>query len=163
MHGVTHNEGIGLKGEVIVRAYRAGTKELLREIRTPNVIVVGPSRGKDLIVQRLIGTNTYSLNITHGELGTGSSAPAATDTQLESPVARAGVGYAADNALTTAVLHFFFPDASLPNGTYREFGSFVDGNSSLNSGRMFNHALLSDPYEKVSGVDTTVELNVTVS
>jgi hypothetical protein len=152
-----------VKGSVILRAYRAGTKELLKEIATPNLIVSSPNRGLDLIVQRLIGTNTYSLNITHGEIGIGQAAPATTDTQLGSAVVRVSTTYSADNANQKAALQFFFPDSILPNQTYYEFGTFVDGQPSLGTGQLFNHALFSQPYAKVSGVDVTVEVDFTVS
>jgi hypothetical protein len=152
-----------VRGTVILRAYKAGTKELLKEIVTPNLIMSSASRGLDLIVQRLVGTNTYSLNITHGEIGTGQTSVATSDTQLETPVARVSTTYSADDAGTKATLQFYFPDGTLPDQTYYEFGTFVDGDSSIGSGRLFNHALFSQPYAKVAGVDVTVEVDFTVS
>ncbi len=156
-------EGIRLKGTVILRAYKAGTKELLTEITTPNIIVNSPNHGLDLIIQRLIGTNTYSLNITEGEMGTGTTTPAVTDTQLTAGVVRTSPTYVADNGNTIAVLQFFFPDSTLPNDTYSEFGTFVDGSNVIGSGQMFNHALFATSYAKVSGVDITVEVDFTLS
>src|SRR5689334_18282076 len=149
------NDNIKILGEVILRAYRAGTKELLQEIRSKNTIVINPNRGIDLIVQRLIGSNTYSLNITHGDIGTGSTTPASTDTQLTTPYARVSTTYAAENGNNIAILQFFFPDSALSNQTYYEFGTFVDGTSTISTGQMFNHVLFSSPYAKTSGVDTT--------
>ncbi len=154
---------IRIKGTVILRAYKAGTKELLTEIVTPNIIVNSPNYGLDLVIQRLIGTNTYSLNITQGEIGTGTTTPAVTDTQLTAGVARTSVTYSADNGNTIAVLQFFFPDSTLPNQTYTEFGTFVDGTNVLGSGQMFNHALFSTSYAKVSGIDITVECDFQLS
>ena len=156
-------EGIRLKGTVILRAYKAGTKELLTEITTPNIIVNSPNYGLDLIIQRLVGTNTYSLNITQGEMGTGTTTPAVTDTQLTAGVVRTSPTYVADNGNTIAVLQFFFPDSTLPNDTYSEFGTFVDGSNVLGSGQMFNHALFATPYAKVSGIDITCEVDFSLS
>ncbi|HVB33706.1 MAG TPA: hypothetical protein VNJ52_04950 [Patescibacteria group bacterium] len=155
--------GLKIKGTVILRAYKADTEELLEEIVTPNLVVDSPSYGLDLVIQRLVGTNTYSLNITHGEIGIGQATPALSDTQLGNDVARVSTTYSADNANQIAVLQFFFPDSTLPNQTYYEFGTFVDGQSSLGTGQMFNHALFTTPYAKVSGVDITVEVDFTLS
>lgn len=176
-------ESLTISGRVIVRSHPAGTIDRYRalvkegrreeaqalihagkvEVTQKNLVVDSPSYGLDLIIQRLVGTNTYSLNITHGEIGTGSTTPQSTDTGLQAGVARVSTTYSADNANTTAVLQFFFTDATLPNETYYEFGTFVDGNSSLGTGQLFNHALFTTPYTKVSGQDTTVEVDFDIS
>lgn len=178
-----HNEKLTISGTVIVRSHPAGTidryKELVKEgrndkaealikqgkveVRQHNLVVDSPGYGLDLIIQRLVGTNTYSLNITHGEIGTGSTTPQSSDTALQAGVARVSTTYSADNANTTAVLQFFFTDATLPDETYYEFGTFVDGNYSLGTGRLFNHALFTEPYVKVPGQDTTVEVDFDLS
>lgn len=174
---------IKITGAVTLRSYPAGTlhlyqtlmelgrtdyaKQLLDEGKVElvqkNLIVNSPNYGLDLIIQRLISTNTYSLNITHGALGTGTATPASSDTQLTTEVARVPVTYSADNQNSVAVLQFFFPDATLPNDTYTEFGTFVDATNTAQSGHMFNHALFATSYTKVSGVDITVEVDFTIS
>lgn len=186
IHNEQISEGLTLKGTVIVRRHPSGTlhlyqtlmdmgrKEMARKLiedgeivtSTPNLIVIGPSYGKDLIVQWL--TSAYAQSITYpygpqfGEIGTGQATPTTGDTQLESPVSRAALSYVMDDAMTTARLQFFFPDSVLPNQTYYEFGTFVGGSTTLQSGQMFNHALFSTPYSKSSGTDTTVETDFTI-
>jgi hypothetical protein len=149
--------------------YRRMGKETLAEgyVATPvvqqNLVMQSPNYGKDIIIQRLVGNNTYSLNILFGEIGTGTTTPAVTDTGLTTPTNRAAVGFQQDFGTTDAVLQFFFPDGQLANATYNEFGTFVDGNATIGTGQIFNHALFSSPYIKVSGQDTTVEVDFSIS
>jgi len=129
---------------------------------TNNLIMFSTGRGKQIILDRLAGVNTYSLNIGHGEMGSGSTTPAITDTQLTTPVARSPFS---DRSVSSnvATLKFFFPDADLANGTYREFGTFIDGTGTLSSGRLFNHVLFASPYVKASGEDTTIQVDIEIT
>lgn len=152
-----------IKGKVTIRAYKAGTKELLQEIVQDNLIMQAANIGKDLIIQRLLGINTYTLNINYGAIGTGSTTPTASDTQLTTETNRTTVSYSQDSGFNEAMLQFFFPDSMLTNQTYYEFGTFVDGSATANSGQIFNHALFGTPYVKTAGVDTTVEVDITLT
>lgn len=127
---------------------------------TENLIMVDTNKGKALIAQWLIGVTTYPVGINWGAIGTSNTAPTVTDSQLGAEVARSSPLFTQITGSNTAVLQFFFPDSSLTNTTYYEFGSFVSGTNTANSGQIFNRALLSSPFNKVSGVDTTVQLTV---
>ncbi len=186
-HNEEIKEGMSIKGTIIVRKHPAGTihlyqslmdmgrTELARKLieegeiaaKTHNLIVIGPNTGKDLIVQWLISGYSNALNYPYGpdfgEIGTGSATPTTSDTQLGNPIARSSLTYVVDDGMTMARLQFFFPDATLPNQTYYEFGTFVGGSTVLGSGQMFNHALFSSPYSKSAGVDTTCEVDFAVS
>jgi hypothetical protein len=128
---------------------------------TNNLIMDSAGYGIDLVIQRLVGINTYSLNILFGEIGTGNTTPALSDTGLSAPTNRAAVGLQQNFGSTDAIFQFFFSDSQLANQTYNEFGTFVDGTSTLGSGQIFNHALIS--YEKVAGQDTTVQVDFTLA
>jgi hypothetical protein len=128
-------------------------------VECSNLVMDSPNYGIDLIIQRMIGMNTYSLNILYGEIGTGATAPTLADTALTTPTNRAAVGFQQDYGSTDAVFQFFFSDSQLANQTYYEFGTFVDGTSTIGSGQIFNHALLSPSYEKSSGQDTTIQVD----
>jgi len=128
-------------------------------VQCSNLVMDSPGYGIDLIIQRLIGMNTYSLNILFGEIGTGATTPALADTALTAPTNRAAVGFQQNSGSTDAIFQFFFADSQLANETYNEFGTFVDGTSTIGSGQIFNHALLSPAYTKVSGQDTTVQVD----
>ena len=164
MKNLALQEQKGIKGRITLRSYKAGTKELIKEIITDNLIMKAPSVGIDLIIQRLIGDTTYSLKINYGAIGTGSTAPAVTDTQLATESVRVLVTPNQQNVENSqAKLQFFFPDGSLSNGTYYEFGAFVDGTASANSGKIFDRALFFTPYVKASGTDTTIELDISIT
>jgi hypothetical protein len=156
-------ENTTMQGKVRIITYKAGTKEVLRISEwTKNMIMLGVNTGKDIILDRLNADNTYSLNLTHADMGTGTTPPAVGDTQLQTAVARGSkaTGAVSSNTLT---LQFFFPDVSLPNGTYTEFGSFVDGSTGINTGKIFQHALFGTSYVKATGEDTTIELQISIS
>lgn len=150
-------EAMKEKGEAILDAGYLGLA-----VEQRNLVVSSANYGKNLIAQRLGGTNTYTLNITHGDIGTGSTAPALTDTGLATGVTRRAIESASvsNNILT---IRFFFADGVLANGTYNEFGTFVDGSGSLGTGKLFNRALFSTAYVKATGEDTTIEVEFDIN
>ena len=181
------SEGLRISGKIIIRSYPAGMlhlhqslidlgrKDLAREliaggkveVEQKNLIVDSSNYGIDVLIQYLIsgytGTFNFPLGITWGEIGTGSTTPAAGDIALTTPTNRAAVSYAADLGFNEAQLQFFFPDSILANGTYYECGSFIGGSSIIGTGNMFNHALFATPYSKSSGTDTTLEIDINIS
>lgn len=151
----------GMVGTVRWISYRAGTKELLRESPvSKNKIMFGSYTGYDQILKRLAGDNTYTMNILYMDIGTSATAPALSDTQLTAAVARAAAPVITQVSNVVS-FQFFFADASLANGTYREVGTFIDGTASINTGQIFNHALFATPYVKTSNEDTTVQIDFT--
>jgi len=141
----------------IKRAHFRGTPALVN-----NLVMDSPNYGLDLIIQRLTGNNTYSLNLLWIELGTGTTAPTVNDTGLSTPSIRLPVSYQEDYGATDAIVQAYVADANLTNATYGEVGSFVDGNASIGTGQLFNHALISPTFAKVSGEDVTVEIDVSI-
>jgi hypothetical protein len=180
-----HEDTAGIRGEITIREYPAGTLARVTKLReqgriktanalleqgrvasvTSNLIMQATNVGKDLIIQRLIGVNTYSLNLAWGEIGTGSTTPAITDVALTTPVARTAMaaGISVDIGNNQAQIQYFFPDAALTNSTYTEFGTFVDGSATLSTGQLFNHALFAAPYTKAAGTDITVQVTITLT
>jgi hypothetical protein len=120
-----------------------------------NIVVDGTDTGFNLILDRLNSTNTYSLNITHLDIGTNATAPALSDT-LTGAVARTAkaTGVVAGSTLT---LRFFFASADLANGTYNDIKLAVDGTATVNTGRCFTRALFGTVYVKGTNEDTTLE------
>ena len=179
---------MGIQGIVTVRRHPAGAIDLMRAhhaagqhdaarrtlergevvTRNSNKIVQSASRGMDLLVQWIVsGLNnsiSYPIGPQYGEIGTGNTAPALSDTALQTPTLREPLSYAVDTGFNEAQLQFFFADGSLANGTYKEFGTFVSTDpTTLGAGQLFNRALFSSPYAKTSGNDTTVEVDVTIA
>jgi hypothetical protein len=153
---------MSISGRITVIKTSSITGEVISSQSFPNRVMLGTNTGKSLILQRLIGTNTYSLNISHAEIGTGSTTPADSDTALQTPTTREAktTGVISSNVAT---FQFFFPSADLPNGTYYEFGTFVDGTASLSTGKIFNRALFGSAYTKATSEDTTVQLDITLT
>ena len=85
-------DSASIEGVVKIRSYKAGTNELIAELVFKNLIMQAANVGKDLIVQKLIataiGSDPYTLHITHGAIGTSTTTPTAADTQLGAEVAR---------------------------------------------------------------------------
>ena len=130
-----------------------------------NQIVANSERGLYLMLDRLTGDNTHSMNIRYAEIGTDNTAPTTADIDLGAGVTRAslsGEGFTqrSDNM---ADFRFFFPSATTPNNTYNEFGMFVDGSQTLSTGQLFNRILFSTPIVKATGEDHTVVGRITGS
>lgn len=134
-----------------------------KAVEINNLVMDSPGYGLDMIIQRMVGINTYSLNILWIEIGTGTTTPNVNDTALTTPTNRMAVSYQEDFATTDAIVQAYITDAALANGTYNEVGSFVDGNSGIGTGQIFNHALLSPAYVKVSGQDTTIQMDFSIN
>lgn len=150
-------------GTIIVRGFKAGTKELVQEIITKNAIMIGPSLGMDIIVQWLLGNTTIPVGINWLAIGTGNNPVTTNDTQLQTEVLRGSITSSQDDAFSTAILQTFFPDLTLPNETYYEAGGFINATLTPDSGLLFDHALLSVPYAKAPGTDTTLEIDISLT
>lgn len=132
-------------------------------VSVTNMVMASPGYGLDLIIQRLTGNNTYSLNVNYLELGIGTTAPTVNDTALTSPSIRLPISYTEDYGAAEAIIQAYVSDANLPNASYTEVGSFIDGTATIGTGQIFNHALVSPAYSKVAGQDTTVEVDFTIA
>ncbi len=152
---------IPVPGKVRITTRRNG--KIIRQTKwMKNLVVSSANYGRNLIAQRLGGVNTYTLNVTHGEIGTGTNAPANGDIGLQTGAVRVAITLASvvNNVVS---LQFFFSDATLPDGTYTEFGTFIDGAAGLGTGQIFNRVLFSPGYSKSAGEDTTVEVEFTIN
>lgn len=95
--------------------------------------------GRSVIAQRLANVTTYTGIVNYGALGTSSTAVANADTQLGTEVFRKLVA-SASYTTNVAFVDFFYTAADT-NGTYQEFGTFIDGSGSANTGQLFSHVL----------------------
>ena len=155
------NVNVSGKVRVITTDSKTGQIENIGEW-SKNLIMFTAGRGRQQMLDRLAGIVTYTGIINYGAIGTNNTAVTTSDTQLGTEVARTTV---ATVTITGSVvtLKFFFADANLANGTYYEFGTFVDGTASANSGQMFNHALFGSSHTKTTRKDTTVQVDITIS
>lgn len=112
------------------------------------------------IAKRLCGTQAYTGTINYGALGTGSTAVADANTQLATEAVRALVATATQTN-DTATVDFYYSKASW-NGTAQEFGTFIDGTASANSGLLFNRALTGG-WTKSSTESLTVSVQFNIN
>jgi hypothetical protein len=97
------------------------------------------TRGRNVLCRLLAGDTTYSGQVNYGALGTGvSPSPSSSSTQLATEVYRKIYSSHTQDGANTSFIDFFYA-AGDTNGTYTEFGNFIDGTSSANSGQMFSY------------------------
>lgn len=109
--------------------------------------------GREVFARRLANDTTYTGIINYGALGTGSTAINDADTVLDTEVKRKGV--AVYTRTTDSVTIRFFYSKADTNGTYNEFGTFIDGTSTVDTGQLFNR-VLTGGWVKTSSESLTV-------
>ena len=132
----------------------------LCEIKTFQVDNLVVLTGREVFARRLIGDSTYTGAINYGALGTDNTAVNSADTTLGVEVARK---LFSRRTRTNAQVDLdFFYSQSDTDGTYEEFGTFIDGAATADSGVLFNHALTGG-WTKTDTEAMTVSLTVTIS
>jgi hypothetical protein len=151
------NSSIAAKGRYRFRTYRAGTGELLHTSPwIKNLVSTASSHGLNIIARRMIDDLTYDLVITQAKIGTGTTAAAASDTDLETTTTDGILVANSSVSGATATFEFFIPDVLLPNDTYSEFGIFCED-------QLFARSLIDPTYTKEDNEDTSIEYEVTFS
>jgi hypothetical protein len=116
--------------------------------------------GRQALAKRLGNDTTYTGIINYGALGSSSTAAANADTQLGTEVFRKTTA-STSNTTNQAFIDFFYSKADT-NGTYQEFGTFIDGTGSANSGQLFSH-FITGGWTKTSSESMTVAVIYTLS
>ena len=111
----------------------------LFQVREYQVVNLIAQEGRAVVAQRLANDTTYTGIITRGALGTGTNAPSASDTQLQTEVFRK-VTASTSTTNHQAFIDFFYSKADT-NGTYQEFGTFIDGAAGADTGQLWTRAL----------------------
>lgn len=130
-----------------------------RELIIPNLVVLS---GRAVMARMLIGDTEFTGAINYGALGSGSAAPDASDTVLDTEVARK---LFARRTRTNAQCNFdFFYSMADTDGTYEEFGMFIDGTASADSGQLFNRALTGGwAKTDTEAMTVSVQININAS
>jgi urate oxidase len=104
-----------------------------------------PTVSRQQIAKALSGNiaGVTEIKITHQEMGTSTQAPANGDTGLITPTAStrktiSSLAYSSNQLSVTA-----FWAAGEATGTWREFGCFVNGTATSNSGVLFNRVSIN--------------------
>lgn len=96
-----------------------------------------PTVGKSVVAQRWSGTTTYTGIVNYVALGTGTTDPTASDTQLGTEGYRAAPSSSSFSS-NVANLSLFIA-AGTATGTWVEAGLFIDGTASANTGQLTSH------------------------
>src|SRR5690606_26003657 len=120
-----------------------------------NIIV---TTGRSVIAQRLANDTTYTGILNYGALGDDATTPDNSDTTLTNEVFRKVVA-SASSTDNIAFVDFFYSQADT-NGTYEEFGTFIDGTGSADTGQLFTHALTGG-WTKTASESMTVSCQYT--
>lgn len=99
-----------------------------------------PTVGRNVLARLLAGDTTYTGEINYGALGSGSSAFNNASTQLNTEVYRK-VNSDASFDDNIGYIDWFIASGDVADATYNEFGAFIDGTGSANSGQAFSLVL----------------------
>lgn len=100
-----------------------------------NIVVTS---GRNVLARLIAGDTTYSGKINYGALGTVvSPAPTNASTQLGTEVYRK-LASSYSSSTNIAYVDFFYAAGDC-NGTYTEFGNFIDGAAGANTGQLFSY------------------------
>lgn len=134
----------------------AKTGEIKRIYRNKNLVATA---GRSVLAQRLANITTYTGIINYGSLGTSTTPPSNSDMQLGSEVYRKTVG--SNSAINNIATITFFYNTTETSGNYKEFGTFIDGTGTANSGQLFSHVAVD--WSKTTSETLTVECTYTIS
>lgn len=115
--------------------------------------------GRSVFCQRLVGTTTYTGTVTYCALGTSSTAPAVGNTTLVAETYRKALS-PSTYSNNIAYLEQFLSSTDT-NGTFEEFGFFIDGTGAANSGVLFNRFTQSVTKSNVESLN--IQSTVTVA
>jgi hypothetical protein len=144
-----------IKGKFKIKTYNKGI--LIRETDwIENLVMAGANNGLGVITKRMIGDFANDIEITTAEIGSGTTAPALSDTNLETPVVTGILRANQSSTPSVVTLEFFIASDGLSNGNYAEFG--------LRAGtQLFTRALIDPIYTKSANEDTSIEYSISLT
>jgi hypothetical protein len=126
---------IALRNRDSVAIQEMKAEKLIEEIKETTNIV--PTVGRNVLARIIAGNTTYTGEINYGALGSGSTAFTNASTQLNTEVYRK---LASDSAFDDNISYvdWFIESGDVADGTYEEFGAFIDGGAGANTGQAFS-------------------------
>lgn len=108
---------------------------VILEIKEAHNII--PTTGRSVLARILAGDNTYTGEVDYGALGSGSTAFTNASTELNTEVYRSQADSQAfdDNI---AYIDWFIAAGDVADQTFQEFGAFIDGTGSADSGQAWS-------------------------
>lgn len=130
-------ENLKFRGDIHAKGIDPATGKILWEDVRKNVVCLS---GLNLIAQNLAGINSVGrdnfLKITHCAVGTGTATATTNDTKLQTEVYRNVPTHSNSGNQVSLTCYF---DQTEPTGTWTEFGVFIQGTATADSGYIFNH------------------------
>lgn len=123
--------------------YRFLIEELHRGFKVNELVVenITTTVGRAVLAQRLGGDTTYTGTVNYTALGSDNTAAAVGDATLGTEVYRKALSSGTDLSNVTYLETFF--TATETSGTYEEYGMFIDGTGSADTGQLFNRFVTS--------------------
>lgn len=136
--------------EILIRHF------LVREKCVENVTCID---GRTVIAGVLAGTYGSTGAVTHCAVGDVSTAPTTSDTQLGNETSRKAISDGNTNGAQTLLETFFGTSEAVD--THEEYGYYIDGTGSANSGELVNHFIEQNIKSNVESmnVQTTIDHN----
>lgn len=151
------SQAVSLKGSYVATIRDAVTGEIKRKYYYENIV---PTVGRTMIANNLTSASpTNVMKITHVALGSSTSTPANSDTQLGTETYRNAVA-SLTNASNIGYATGFY-SASETSGTYREIGLFSNGTGSANSGILLSRVSVN--ITKTTSETLTLDWTLTIS
>lgn len=145
-------------GSFVIKTWDSKTGKLLWQSKPiKNKVVSSSGYGRNIVIRNLVGDDTYQIEIDGAIIGTGTTAPADSDTGLVTPTTLTTISvipvasYLISN--DTVIISFFVTDADLPNGTYKEFGMKCGS-------QLFSRALITPNFTKGSNQNTSIDYTI---
>lgn len=134
---------LSIRLRLLWEEYRYLVDNLHRLFKTKEVVVenVTTTVGRSVLAQRLGGDTTYTGTVNYTALGNDNTAAAVGDATLGNEVYRKGLSSGTDSS-NICYLETFFT-ATETSGTYEEYGMFIDGTGSADTGQLFNRFVTS--------------------
>lgn len=150
---------------------RGRIRAILKDAKTGKVVFISkwnnnliPTEGLVAIANRLgnIGAKANEGIITYGAVGTGSSTPLITDTQMLAENTRKALTTTSVNGSVLTTETFFASGEA--NASLTQFALFgEDASASADSGTMFQYANFAGTIVKTSNETLTVESEITIA
>ena len=152
-----NNEKVCLKGHYKFTIRDKKTGKIKRVYEYENLI---PTCGRTLLANQLTDASpTNDPRVNYVALGTGTTAPANSDTQLETEVFRNTVASQTNNNNIAYITGFIA--ATEDDGTYRECGLFADGGAGADTGVLVSHVAIN--VTKSNTETLTIDWTITIS
>ena len=147
---------LSVKTNITATIRDAETGDIKRVYKHKNLVA---TVGRSVFAQILSNDLTYTGVINYGALGTGTTPPTSADTTLETEVFRKAP--ASQTASANVSYNSFFYTAIEVDGTFKEFGTFIDGTASVDTGQLFNKVAVN--WVKTNTETLTVDVENTLT